>query len=225
MHATVQYRGSQADLFRTGRADRAITLSELPSSPALHALGPCEHLDGEITVLHGKPHVSRVREGGYQVEHGFDHGAIFLVWAQQSAWQDLPVPASVSNYLELQTFVRDAAAGRGIDTSHAFPFLLAGTPVELVWHINVDRTGGQPFTRELFQRSKESYVLRREAVEIVGFYSEQHGGVFISAYAPALRADQGEHNFMHIHFVSRDSRATGHIDDLRLDGMTLRLPA
>lgn len=100
---------------------------------------------------------------------------------------------------------------------------MSGRPAELAWHINVDPHRSQAITRELFQRSKESYVLQRETVEIVGFCSEQHGGVFISAYAPPCGPTAAK-NFMHIHFVSRDSRATGHIHDLRLDGMTLRLP-
>jgi len=63
-------------------------------------------------------------------------------------------------------------------------------------------------------------------VDIVGFYSERHAGIFISQYAPALDAVRGARNFMHLHFVSKENRATGHIDDLRFDQrMTLSLPA
>ena len=101
---------------------------------------------------------------------------------------------------------------------------MAGKPPELRWHINVDRTGGQPITRELFRQSKANYVMQNEEVTIVGFYSESHHGVFIGTYAPALK-QKGVKNAMHIHLVSKDGKSAGHIDDLTLEGgMTLRLP-
>jgi len=223
----VQHCGAQREIFATGKAGRAISIADLPCGDALlHALGPCQDLDGEITVLRGEPYVSKVRGGDYIVDRGTGHGAIFLVWTRQAKWREAAVPASVTTYVELQSFIRNEAEQCGIDISGAFPFLLSGTPTQIRWHINVDRTGGKPVTRELFQQSKQSYVLRGEPVEIIGFYSERHTGVFISQYAPAIDTAKGEQNFMHLHFVSRAGRATGHIDDLRLEGpATLRLPA
>jgi hypothetical protein len=90
---------------------------------------------------------------------------------------------------------------------------MTGSPRELAWHINVDRTDGQPITPELFRKSKQQYTLRGEQVDIFGVYSEKHGGVFMSQ---DLR--------IHIHFVSRDSAATGHIDGISPSALTLRLP-
>src|SRR4030095_5129073 len=91
--------------------------------------------------------------------------------------------------------------------------------------ITVDRTEGQLITPALFANSKASYVLTNEAVDVVGFYSEGHPGVFISQYAPAITPESGVKNAIHIHVVSRASTATGHIDDLALGpDMVLRLP-
>jgi hypothetical protein len=39
--------------------------------------------------------------------------------------------------------VKERARQAGLDTAVPFPFLIAGTPRELVWHINVDRTEGR----------------------------------------------------------------------------------
>ena len=221
----IAYCGAQRNIFANGQAGRSIALSQFADSSVLFGLGPCEHLDGEITLLHGEPHVSKVRGEGYVIEHGFDHGAIFLVWTQHSSWRGLPVPAAVTGYPELQSFIRNAAQAQGVDTTHAFPFTLSGVVSELKWHINVDRTNGESITRELFRKSKQSYVLREQRVDIVGFYSERHAGIFISEYAPALDPARGEQNFMHIHFVSGDQTASGHIDDLRLgSGMWVGLP-
>ena len=105
-----------------------------------------------------------------------------------------------------------------------FPFLLAGTPAEVKWHINVDRTEGRPIDRQLFAKSKESFVAVNQAMDIVGFYSEHHPGIFISVLAPGIR-DKDAKNAIHIHMVTRDGKSAGHIDDVVLSkGMKLFLP-
>jgi hypothetical protein len=211
----VSYIGEQREIFKTGRASAELSLTELSGMPNLYALGPVEGLDGEVTIFNSQPHVSKLRGGGdaYVVDRTFNHGAIFLVWAQMRDWDDIRVPESVSSYGELEVFVKETAGEKGIDTDAPFPFLMTGTPRELVWHINVDRTDGQPITRELFRKSKQQYTLHRERVDIFGVHSEKHGGIFMSQ---DLR--------IHIHFVSRDSEATGHIDAISPGSLTLRLP-
>jgi hypothetical protein len=121
--------------------------------------------------------------------------------------------------------VKDEAQKAGIDVAKPFPFLLAGTPVEIKWHINVDRTEGKPITKDLFVKSKEPYVTKSEPVDIIGFYSDHHVGVFLAEYAPAIKEGSGMKNAIHIHLVSKTSKAAGHIDDITFgDGMILRLP-
>ena len=191
----------------------------------LYAIGPVKGLDGEITIINSRPYVSRVRGPAYTVDRSWNEDAVFLSWSSRKVWRDVPVPANVRGYVELQSFVKSAAEQAGLEQGKPFPFLLVGTPAEIKWHINVDRTGGKPITPDLFAKSKESFVLKAEPVEIVGFYSERHPGVFISKYAPAIKPESGRTNAIHIHFVSRASEATGHIDDITLnDGMVLRVP-
>ena len=222
----VEYVGAQQQIFTTGRAACAINLESLEGRPGLFAVGPVEGLDGEITVFDSRAHVSKVRGSTYVVDHTYRHGAVFLAWTQRTAWRDVAIPSAVKGYRDLQEFVRSRAATIGIDAAKPFPFLVAGTAAEIRWHINVDRTEGQPITSALFAKSKASYVLESEPVDIVGFYSEGHAGVFISQYASAITPESGVKNAMHIHVVSRASAATGHVDDLSLGpDMILRLPA
>jgi len=87
-----------------------------------------------------------------------------------------------------------------------------------------DRTEGKPITPDLFAKSKAIYLMRNEPVDIVGFYSERHSGIFISDLAPGLEGTDVK-NALHAHMISRDGKAAGHIDDIVLaGGMTLRLP-
>jgi len=210
----VEYIGSQDAIMETGRAEATLSLAEVAGVPDLYAVGPAEGLDGEITVFDSEAYVSRVRGAGFVVDSSFDHRAIFLVWARIGEWDDgTAVPDTISTLEELERFVAETARRRGLDTGQPFPFLLAGTPRRLDWHINVDRTAGRPITRELFQASKERYTLRGERTDIFGVHSPRHEGIFT-----------GRGTRVHMHFVSRDGPATGHVDDIDAAGLTLRLP-
>jgi acetolactate decarboxylase len=221
----VEYIGAQKDIFTTGKASSVISLETLSGQQGLYAMGPIDGLDGEITIFDSKPYITQVRGADYVLDTTLKHGAFFLVWTNQSTWTDVPVPNTVKGYVDLQKFVKTQAQAAGIDVTKPFPFLLSGTPVEIKWHINIDRTEGKPITNELFVRSKAPFVIKNEPVDIIGFYSEGHPGVFLTKYAPAIKEDSGMQNFIHIHLVSRTSKAAGHIDNITFgEGMVLRLP-
>ncbi len=221
----VEYVGAQRDVFKTGKASSVVSLEDLAGHKGLYAMGPIDGLDGEITVLDSKPYITKVRGADYVAENTWKHGAFFLVWAEQEKWQDIPVPTTVKGYVDLQNFVKARAKAAGIDTTKPFPFLLSGTPVEIKWHINVDRTDGKPITKESFFKSKQPFVTKNEPVDIVGFYAEHYDGIFLTKYTPVIKEGSGMENAIHIHLVSRTSKAAGHIDDIAFgEGMVLRLP-
>lgn len=220
----VEYYGSQKNIFDTGKAEAKVPLAAMSGPEASFGVGAVAGLDGEITVFEGKPYVTKVRGKEFTMDHGHDHAAVFSVWTKNTQWRDEPLPVSVKSYLDLQRHVKARAAAAGIDTSQPFPFLLAGTPAELKWHINVDLTEGKPIDRQLFAKSKANYTMKNQPVDIVGFHSEKHPGVFISAYAPAIK-EKDVKNTIHIHLVSKDGKSAGHIDDIMMGtGMMLRLP-
>ena len=221
----VEYIGAQKDIFVSGKAASVISLEELASQKGLYAVGPVEGLDGEITIFDSKPYITKVRGSGYTLDKTFGYNAFFLVWSEQTKWRDEAVPPEVKSYPDLQKFVRSRAKAAGIDVTKPFPFLLTGTPAEIKWHINVDRTGGKPITKELFAKSKEHFVVKNEPVDIVGFYAEHRAGTFLPKYTPAIKEGSGMENEIHIHLVSKTSGAAGHIDELTLgEKMVLRLP-
>jgi len=221
----VEYVGAQKDIFVSGKALSVVSLEDLAGRKGLYAMGPIDGLDGEITIYDSKPYITKVRGKDFVMDNTFKHGAFFLVWTEQMKWQDVPVPSSVKGYIDLQQFVKAQAKRAGIDVTKPFPFLLAGTPVEIKWHINVDRTGGKPITKSLFMKSKEPFVTKNEPVDIIGFYSDHHAGVFLNQFSPAIKEGSGIRNEIHIHLVSHVSKAAGHIDDLTLgEGMILKLP-
>jgi acetolactate decarboxylase len=221
----VEYVGAQKDVFVSGKASSVVSLEDLAGHKGLYAMGPIDGLDGEITVFDSKPYITQVRGKDFVLENTWRHGAFFLVWSEQSTWTDVPIPSTVKGYVDLQNFVKAQAQAAELDVTRPFPFLLAGTPVEIKWHINVDRTEGKPITKESFAKSKQPFTTKNEPVDIIGFYSEHHAGVFLTATTPVIKEGSGMKNAIHIHLVSRTSKASGHIDDITLgENMFLRLP-
>ena len=221
----VEYVGAQKEIFKSGKATSVVSLEDLADRKGVYAMGPIDGLDGEITIFDSKPFITKVRGSDYTLDKTFKHGAFFLVWTENKNWVDVPLPATVKGYVDLQKFVKEQAQKAGVDVTKPFPFLMAGTPTEIKWHINVDRTEGKPINKELFVKSKEPYVTKGEPVDIIGFYSEKHSGIFLSQYAPAIKEGSGMENYIHIHLVSKTSKAAGHIDDITFgNGMVLRLP-
>lgn len=221
----VEYHGRQASIVGTGKADGTLPITAMSGASGAYGVGAYEGLDGEITIFGNKPYVTKVRGDGFIMDNSGAGKAIFGAWTKHADWRDEPVPADVKTYLDLQRFVKARADAAGIDTAKTpFPFLMTGAPAEIKWHINVDRTGGKPVDAELFKKSKVNYVMKGEDVNIVGFYSEKHHGAFIGTYSPAI-TEKDVKNAIHIHMVSKDSKAAGHIDHITLaGGMTLRLP-
>lgn len=221
----VEYHGKQSDIVATGKKDGTVPIAAMSGANGAYGVGAYEGLDGEITIYEGKPYVTKVRGDGFIMDNSQNGMAILGAWTKNTQWRDEPVPADVMTYLDLQRFVKARAAAAGIDTATTpFPFLLSGAPAEIQWHINVDRTEGKPVTAELFKKSKDNYTMKNEAVNIVGFYSEKHLGVFIGNHVPSI-THKDLKNTIHIHMVSKDGKAAGHIDSLTLaGGMTLRLP-
>ena len=154
----VEYVGAQKDVFTTGKAASVVSLEDLAGRKGLYAMGPIDGLDGEITIFDSKPYITKCAVPITSLDNTFKHGAFFLVWTEQAKWKDVPVPNTVKGYVDLQNFVKAQAQAAGIDVTKPFPFLLAGTPVEIKWHINVDRTEGKPITKELFAKSKQPFV-------------------------------------------------------------------
>lgn len=221
----IEYIGEQRNIFKTGKADSVVSLESLADRQGLFAVGPVDGLDGEITIFDSKPYITKVRGNDFTVDHSYKYGAFFLVWTEQTKWLDVPVPNSVKAYVDLQKFVKEQAQAAGIDVTKPFPFLLSGTPVEIKWHINVDRTDGNPITKELFAKSKQPFVTKNEPVDIIGFYAEHHAGVFLPSSNPSFMEGTGVQNAIHIHHISKASKASGHIDNITLgEGMVLRLP-
>lgn len=195
----VRWFGSLRGVLGGGDLSSHGTLRDLADRPHLYALGPVAGLRGEITVLDGVATVARVRNGEILIERTTDVGACFLAYAAVSRWRETRLSVAVVSETDLaEWFARLPAP------TPPFVFVIRGTPAALHYHV-IDKADAAPHDPTEHARAKVHFELRERPVAIVGFCAPNHRGVFIP-----------EGQTLHMHFVSDDGRASGHIDAMRL---------
>lgn len=197
-----------------GHSEATLFLDSIKEKRHLYGLGPIEYVKGEIVILNGKAYSIRVDSTGQKtaVSTGFDIKATFLVSANVKKWKKIPLSQGFSTTKQFQTALAKIAFEQGIDTSKAFPFRLAGTLKNAPCHV-MNMTKETGYNSEDLAKSKLKFsVLPDEKIEIIGFYSTKHQGVFTPNSA-----------FVHLHFLSKNKDKGGHIDEFISDPNSLIL--
>ena len=207
---TVRWVGAQRDVL-AGDVSGKIDLATLADFPHLYALGPREGLQGEVSVFDGMPSVARVVDGRIEMDGSFDHRACFLVFATVAAWDEIVLAGPVRGVPALEDVVVKAATGSR--AGEPLPFRITGRVERLTFHV-LDKRDGLPHTPELHERAKVHFAVEREAVEIIGFLSSRHRGIFTPKDAN-----------LHMHVKTIDDRVSGHLEEVELaGGASLWLP-
>lgn len=210
----VEHRGAMRDVMQRGQITANIALGELEGKEHLYALGAAEGLKGEILILNSRPYTATAFGNKLAIDSTYNPGATLLVWAQVPQWQDFPLPDSVRSYQEFEAFIAAAARQKGLATDKPFPFLLEGKPASVSWHVINWPAGDSEHSHEKHQASGLQGVSEQQPMQILGFYSTAHKGVFTH-----------HSTLMHLHGRSLDGKVLGHLDALELaDSMVVKLP-
>jgi acetolactate decarboxylase len=207
--------GAQRQTIMNGKLAAALDLRTLADRRHLYGLGPLEQLRGEATIADSRPALARVGpDGMVKVTQSFDAGVPFFVWAEVPRWIEIPFPAEIRSFEDLERFVPRAAAAAGLDAEKPLPFLVNGRQDLIEFHV-LNRIGDAPHNMEMHEKIKVKFELSEAEATIVGFHSTRHRGVFTP----------GDSN-IHIHFQTPDNSQSGHIEKLNIvAGARLCLPA
>ena len=94
------------------------------------------------------------------------------------------------------------------------PMLVRGVASTLVVHV-LDKRDGRPHSPERHEQAKVRFTLHDREVEVIGFHSTAHRGIFTPADSN-----------VHMQFRANDGHASGHVERLDLaPGWALGLPA
>lgn len=199
----VEHTGAMRAMFESGNIEGKIEIGKIAPQKNLYAVGPLENLSGEIMIWDGKPLISFIRDSAVKTEIDPNAKAVFFVWANVSRWREIAVPGEVKTYDELEKFIAASAERINLDSSEPFPFLLKGVFRTASWHINDYKPDAGKVTREKHDAQKYKTKSENAKLEMLGFYSPKHQGVFTHHTRTT-----------HIHAADEKKLFVGHIDDL-----------
>ena len=210
----VQYQGSLKSIIHQGNIVARVDLTDFKNIPHLFALGARKHLQGEILIMNEKPFISYVQNNEMVIDTSYNHEATLFVYASVDKWTSTPIPGTISSMTELEQYIESVAKDQNIDTAKPFPFRLEGQAISVDWHVIDWEVGDTVHTHKKHRRSGLHGRITEKPVEIVGFYSNSHHGIFTH-----------KHTNMHAHVKTTDNKISGHIDDfVPGDDMILFLP-
>ncbi len=184
-------------------------LRDLKGQPNVYALGAVEGLKGEILVMDSQPFVTSVVEDTFSFRNSFDTKATLLVSTRVKEWHSYPLEESMDSK-ELAAFAKKMAEENQVE--EPFPFLVKGKAQQVKWHIVNGGSGKSNASHSDHAASGFSSELIESNVEVLGFYSTAHQGVF---------THRGQNSHMHF----KDRYSMGHVDDLIIDkGSLLFIP-
>lgn len=193
----VEWFGSQGD-FIAGKNREPISLVRFAGVESLYAVGPLELACGEVSIFDSVPLIAQVEGGQVNIAVDFCQRAAFLVYAIVENWRRAAVGAPIENEQQLAEQLLPFAVESGIDVDQPFPFLVHCDVAQAVFHILCNQSAGE-YSPELHEKAKVRFPIADKSVEIVGFYSRRHRGVFTPRDSD-----------FHMHVRTLDNRLSGH---------------
>lgn len=209
----VESAGTLRQIMQEGDIAAKINLATLSDKPNLYALGAAEGLKGEIMVWNSEAFLTTVAGSGLATYDGFRKSASLLVYTEVSRWDSIPLPAEIDELAKLEPFLVEAATEAGIDTDHAFPFLLKGRPEMVSWHVIDWDPNDNEHTHAKHQQAGMRSGWKNTPTEVLGFYGP----------TPGVFTHHDSH--LHLHATTSDRRLVAHLDEVTgISGMYLYLP-
>ena len=208
----VEWFGSQGD-FIAGKAEKSVSLERFDGLESLYAVGPLDQARGEVSIYDSIPLISEVHDGRVNVTIDSCRHAAFLVYAIVENWRRVTVRNPIKTEQQLENHLLAWAVTSGIDVDQPFAFLLNGLIAQATFHILCNRGRGT-YNAERHEKSKVRFPIANESVEVIGFYSRRHRGIFTPR----------DSNF-HMHVRTLDNRFSGHLEAFNWEyGVMLYLP-
>lgn len=206
----VQVVGAMKNVMWKGELGGCIYLDTISNKKGLYGLGPESYLTGEILIANGQSYVSHVTsDSTMSVQKTFDASAPFLVYAHVNEWHKVELPKVVKTIQDLEAFINEKTS----TYKQPFAFTLSGRVESAVIHIQNLPKGTKVSSPEEAHQSQMKYNLENEIVDITGFFSTVHQGIFTH-----------HDSFLHMHLITGDESKMGHLDEIIIDHLTLYLP-
>ena len=193
-----------------GQLHGTINLDTIQNKKGLYGIGPESYLTGELLINNGKSFVSRVTSDSTMViEKTFNTSAPFFVYANVNEWNEIELPSNIKTIKDLETFIDTESKSM----KRPFAFKLTGIVSNAIIHVQNLPKGTKVSSPDEAHQGQTNYYLSNEEVEIVGFFSTEHKGIFTH-----------HDSFLHMHLITKDETKMGHLDEVEINKMTLFFP-
>lgn len=211
--STVHYYGS-VESIKKGDFQPVFDMDSIADKQNIYAIGNMEGSSGEIQIFNSIPWHSTVVNDTVIVGSGATPHASFIVYTQVKEWREIPLPLSVVNQESLVGFLEYDEDMSKISAKSPLVFTIEGEAEQISWEV-IKGLATDSLTHDGYHHPEVvSGVIQDVEVEILGFYSRDHMGIFTHQSLP-----------LHLHFKTADGMLAGHLDDLELGpDMTMRIP-
>jgi acetolactate decarboxylase len=207
--SNVRITGALMNVMRKGELFGTINLDTISNKEHLYGLGPVEYLKGECLIVDGTSYRSTVAaDGSIKMEETFKTKAPFFVYTNIDKWKEVLLPDSVQTIPQLESFLDLSTKNH----SRPFAFRLTATLESGEIHIVNLPAGTAVHSPEDAHQNQLTDKLKKQSVELVGFFSTEHEGVFTH-----------HDNFVHIHLLTTDRKKMGHVENMMIKKGTARL--
>ena len=202
--------GAMSNVMWNSELGSSINLNTISPKSGLYGLGPESYLRGELMINNGISYLSKVTsDSTMSVEKTFETSAPFFVYGNIIEWDELELPTNIKTIQDLEQFIDNKTT----ESKRPFAFKLVGQISSAIIHIQNLPEGTKVSSPQEAHQGQINYQLNDESVEIVGFFSTEHKGVFTH-----------HDSFLHMHLITADESKMGHLDELAIENMTLYLP-
>lgn len=212
-NSPVKVIGAMQNVFAKGQLHGLIYLDTIPDRSFVYGLGPHEYLSGELMMLEGVVYFSKVfGENEMVVSQNAEVESPSFAYAQVYKWNEYFLPDSIRTLTDLETYLDS------LTNSAQGPFLfkLAGTVSKAKFEVLNLPKGNRVSVEQDAYVGRKFFELEEEEVDILGFFSREHKGIFTPPDA-----------FLHLHVMTKNKEKMGHLDQVvfKKGAMKLYLPA
>lgn len=209
-YSDVKVVSAMKNVMWKGQLQGNINLDTIQTKKGLYGIGPESYLTGELLINNGNSFVSRVTSDSTMVvEKTFNTSAPFFVNANVNEWNEIELPSNIKTIKDLETFIDTESKSM----KRPFAFKLIGIVSNAIIHVQNLPKDTKVSTPDEAHQGQTNYNLSNEEVEIVGFFSTKHKGIFTH-----------HDSFLHMHLITKNETKMGHLDDVEINKMTLFFP-
>lgn len=202
--------GAMRDVMWKGELGSKVAIDTLENSSALFGLGPLSGLRGEILINNGEVYIAKVNEDAeMQVTKTRNATAPFFVYAYNKDWKSFHLKDQPLSIKEIEQFIDEKVK----KNERPFVFRLKGTIDSATIHVQNLAPDTKVSSPTEAHQGQVNYDLNDQEVEVIGFFSRQHQGIFTH-----------HDSYIHMHLINSEGNYMGHLDAVSFGELELELP-